>query len=206
MGLAAVGVGALWDTGQGEREGTGGGYAQLLTALRGRGVPVRRPEELCGERWLSGARVEVLAPCPAAVPDRGLNDNSFVLRVSYGRRSFLFMGDAEHEEERELLRLGAHRLRADVLKVGHHGSRTSSGVALLAAVAPSEVVISTGARNRFGHPHPTTLETLQRSGARTWRTDLHGAVTVWTDGERLQVEPATRPPLQPPTERATPAP
>jgi competence protein ComEC len=100
------------------------------------------------------------------------------------------VGDAEREEERDLLRLGKERLRADVLKVGHHGSRTSSSRELLAAVAPSEAIISVGARNRYGHPSPETLSSLAASGARIWRTDEDGAVTVVTDGRALDVRAA----------------
>ncbi|HEX8794172.1 MAG TPA: MBL fold metallo-hydrolase, partial [Polyangiaceae bacterium] len=106
---------------------------------------------------------------------------------SYGARSILFVGDAEHEEEETLLATARDRLRADVLKVGHHGSRTSSTPAFLAAVAPREAVISAGCRNRFGHPHAVTLESLWRAGARVWRTDRDGAVTVTTDGASLDV-------------------
>jgi competence protein ComEC len=190
-GLDGVRVGALWDTGQGEREGVGGGYATLLRTMRDRGVPVLRPGELCdahgGARALGGATVEVLAPCPDASVDRGPNDNSIVVRIAFGRRAFLFVGDSEREAERDLLALGAGRLRADVLKVGHHGSRTSTSPAFLAAVAPAFAVVSTGLRNRFGHPHPTTLETLRRAGVRSFRTDTVGAVTAWTDGDALRV-------------------
>jgi competence protein ComEC len=186
-GLASVGVGALWDTGQGEQEGTGGGYATLLAEMRRRGVPVLRPFALCGPHEIGGARIEVLAPCPGPSPDRGPNDNSLVLRVVYGSRAFLFLGDAEHEEERDLVALGSAHLRADVLKVGHHGSGTSTTAALLAAVAPRDAVISAGVRNRFGHPHPATLATLSAAGVRVWRTDRDGAIIAWTDGTRLEV-------------------
>lgn len=186
-GLDSVHIGALWDTGEGRVEGTGGGYAQLTALAAGRGVPVLGPAMLCGEHTIGGARVEVLAPCPTFSSDRGPNDNSFVLRISYGARSILFVGDAEHEEEGTLLATARDRLRADVLKVGHHGSRTSSTPAFLQAVAPREAVISAGCRNRFGHPHPVTLESLARAGARVWRTDLDGAVTVTTDGASLGV-------------------
>jgi competence protein ComEC len=85
-----------------------------------------------------------------------------------------------------LLRRARDRLRADVLKVGHHGSRTSSSPAFVAAVGPSEAVISAGCRNRFGHPHPSTLATLSAAGARIWRTDRDGAVVVTTDGDTLE--------------------
>jgi competence protein ComEC len=188
-GLAAVRVGALWDTGQGEREGVGGGYAALLAQARARGVAVARPPEICGEREIGGARLEVLAPCPEATVERTPNDNSIVLRLSYGTRAFLFVGDAERAEEAELLKSPA-RLRADVLKVGHHGSRTSSSPALLAAVRPSVAVISVGARNRFGHPSAVTLGALEGIGARVFRTDRTGAVTVTTDGTSLEVTTA----------------
>ena len=134
----------------------------------------------------------MLAPCPGPVLDRGANDNSFVVRISYGARAFLFVGDAEHEEEGELLAGGAARLRADILKVGHHGSRTSSTTAFLAAVAPREAVISTGVRNRFGHPSPSTLDALDKVGARVWRTDHDGAVVAETDGDTLTVRGIAR--------------
>jgi competence protein ComEC len=186
-GLDAVRVGALWDTGQGEAEGTGGGYAALLATARARGVPVLRPGDVCGAHDLGGARVEVLAPCPGFSPDLGANDNSYVLRISYGARSLLLVGDTEHEEEAGLLATQRDRLRADVLKVGHHGSRTSSTPAFIEAVRPREAVVSAGCRNRFGHPHPQTLATLEHAGVRVWRTDRDGAVMVTTDGESLEV-------------------
>jgi competence protein ComEC len=187
-GLAGVRVGSFWDTGQGEREQVAGGYAALLADLRARGVPVARPDSLCGAQAIGGASVEVLAPCPGPSSDRSPNDNSFVLRIAYGARAFLLVGDAEREEEADLLREHRARLRADVLKVGHHGSATSSSPAFLAAVAPREAVISAGRRNRFGHPHPATLAALEASGARIWRTDRDGAVTATTDGASLEVE------------------
>jgi competence protein ComEC len=187
-GLATARVGALWDTGQGERESVGGGYATLLDGLRARGVPVLRPEAFCGRREIAGVVIDVLAPCPATLPDRGPNDNSIVLRITYGRRAFLFVGDTEHEAEGDLLRSHPELLRADVLKVGHHGSRTSSTPAFLGAVAPAEAVISAGARNRFGHPHRATLDALAEAGARLWRTDRDGSVTIRTDGESLDVQ------------------
>ncbi len=186
-GLDAVRVGAFWDTGQGEREQVGGAYAAILDRTRSLGIPVVRPDRLCGSQRLGGALVEVLAPCPAFSSDRGPNDNSFVLRISYGARALLFVGDAEQEEEATLLAASPHRLRADVLKVGHHGSRTSSSPTFLAAVAPREAIVSVGCRNRFGHPDPVTLAALDREGARVWRTDREGAITVTTDGRSLEV-------------------
>jgi competence protein ComEC len=187
-GLDGVRVGALWDTGQGEREQIKGGYEALLAHARRDRVPVFRPDRLCGGHELGGAWVTVLAPCPDATVDRGPNDNSLVLWISFGHRAFLFVGDAEAEEERDLLALGPAKLHADVLKVGHHGSRTSSSPAFVAAVSPKAAIISVGVRNRFGHPHQTTLTTLNSAGVRVFRTDRDGEVTAWTDGVRLEVQ------------------
>jgi competence protein ComEC len=185
-GLARVRVDELWDTGQGEQEGAEGAYGALLDRARRQGTIVRRPNDLCGSRALGGARVEVLAPCPAVVTDRGPNDNSFVLRVRYGRRAVLFVGDAERAEEDDLLARSAD-LRADVLKVGHHGSRTSSQPRFLASVGAAHAVVSVGARNSFGHPHAETLAALAANGTAVWRTDRDGAVTMTTDGDSLHV-------------------
>jgi competence protein ComEC len=192
-GTAGVRVGALWDTGQGELEGTGGAYAALLDRMRRDRVPVLRPDRLCGTHALGGAVVEVLAPCPGPSPSRGPNDNSLVVRFVLGQRALLFVGDAEHEEEAELVERFGPRLRADVLKVGHHGSRTSSGAAFLAAVRPAHAVISCGVRNRVGHPTDVALGALRDAGARIHRTDRNGEVVAWTDGEALSVTVAVPP-------------
>jgi competence protein ComEC len=189
--LPLVEVGELWDTGQGEERGAGPTYAALLAAARARGVPLRRPHDLCGApRHAGGAVIEVLAPCPGYGPDASANDSSLVLRISFGRRAVLLVGDAEHEEERELLGRAAGSLRADLLKVGHHGSRTSSGPAFLAAVRPGLAAISAGVRNRFGHPHPIALGALAAQGIPVVRTDRGGEIVWETDGDVVRV---TRP-------------
>ena len=190
-GLESVALGALWDTGQGELEGSGGDYASLLAELRARGVPILRPHDVCGSRIMGGARVEVLAPCPRLSDDRGPNDNSFVVRITLGDRAVLFVGDAEHAEEAVLVATRFGALRADVLKIGHHGSRTSTTPSFLAAVDPSIAVISSGIRNRFGHPAPATLVTLGASRTRIFRTDHDGGVTITTDGHTLEVHTAS---------------
>lgn len=181
--LPKLDVGELWDTGQGEEEGAGPAYRALLDGLRARGIPVLRPADLCGKpRAYGDATIEVLAPCPQFRPLRNPNDNSLVVRVARAAHAALFVGDAEHEEEAELVARYGDALRADVLKVGHHGSRTSTTDAFLDAVRPRTVVISTGLRNRFGHPHPKTLGTLARHGIAPLRTDERGGV-VWEFAE-----------------------
>ena len=108
-----------------------------------------------------------------------------VLRLSYGGHRFLFTGDTEREADLALARW-EERLRADVLKVGHHGSDTSTHRALLARVAPGLAVISAGEFNKFGHPAPEILERLERRGITVLRTDLRGAAIVTSDGSRLR--------------------
>jgi competence protein ComEC len=188
--LEGIEVGAIWDTGQGESEGAGPAYDALLAAMRARGVPVLRPADLCGTRRVGGAIVEVLAPCPGIDGDHGANDNSFVLRLRHGARALLFAGDAERFEEGVLLARDRAAVQADVLKVGHHGSRTSSTPAFVGAVAPRVAVVSCGIRNRFGHPHPSTIEALLGAGVLVHRTDRDGTVIVTTDGASLDVETA----------------
>jgi competence protein ComEC len=183
--LPELEVGELWDTGQGEEEGAGPVYAALLAGLRARGVAVVGPARLCGApRRFGDALVEALAPCPGFTPFINANDNSLVLRISMGKHAALLTGDAEGEEERFLMETHGDGLRADLLKAGHHGSRTSTSAGFLARVRPSLVVLSCGVRNRFGHPHPRTLETLARAGVEAARTDRGGAVVWETDGHR----------------------
>jgi competence protein ComEC len=180
--LEKVDVGEFWDTGQGEAEGAGPAYAELLAALRARGVSIVRPPSLCGRpRSFGRARVDVLAPCPGPEAFVNPNDNSFVLRIAVGERAALLVGDAERAEERTLIDASPEMLRADFLKVGHHGSRTSSSVEFIAAVSPRDAAISCGVRNRFGHPHPLTLRALA-AFCRVHRTDREGSILWQTDG------------------------
>lgn len=110
------------------------------------------------------------------------NNASVVLHAETGGRRFLLTGDIEKEAE---LVLADRDLRADVLKVAHHGSRSSTSDAMLDAIAPRIAVISCGRRNLFGHPHPTVLERLAERGVRTWRTDRDGTVSVEVREGRL---------------------
>jgi competence protein ComEC len=188
--LPVVDVGEFWDTGQGEDQGAGPTYAALVRDLKARKIPILRPSALCGERMAGDVKIEVLAPCPGYHPDAGANDNSFVIRLSYGRRSALLVGDAEHEEERLLVEQRPLALRADLLKIGHHGSRTSTTAPFLEAVSPSFAMISSGVRNRYGHPSPSVLDALAARGIGLGRTDRGGHVVWETDGDDVRV---TRP-------------
>jgi competence protein ComEC len=189
--LATVPVAELWDSGQAgaeaELNAAAAEAAQLIATARARGARVRTPAELCGHKQRAGgARIELLWPCPRFQSTHDANDNSLVLRIDFGRRSLLFAGDAEQHAESELIARGA-RLRADVLKVGHHGSRTSTGAAFLRAVSPRLAVISAGVGNRFGHPHAEVMTRLRARDRHVFSLAEEGGTVVTTDGATLRV-------------------
>ncbi len=130
-----------------------------------------------------GAEFEVLAPAADwQVAAQPRNNDSLVLRVVYRATAVLLPGDVERQVERVVT---AQLCRADVLKVPHHGSATSTGDALLAAVQPRYAVISSGERNPFGHPRADVLRRLAAAHVATFRTDTHGAVTFYLDGRSV---------------------
>ena len=111
-----------------------------------------------------------------------------MLRLRYGNETLLLPGDAEKQVEREILsENGPEAMRADVLKIGHHGSKNSTTPEFLAAVQPSVGIISAGEDNPYGHPSPELLERLENAGIRILRTDRNGAVQVMTDGRQLEI-------------------
>ena len=130
---------------------------------------------------LGGAQVQILGPLHSAEDS---NDNSIVLKVSFGATSFLFTGDAERAEEQDLLNAGVN-LQSTVLKVGHHGSDTSTSYPFLRAVAPQYAVISVGASNSYGHPTEAVLSRLRDAGVTTFRTDMQGEITAVSDGQTV---------------------
>lgn len=116
------------------------------------------------------------------------NDMSIVLRIDYGTTSFIFTGDAEYTSEYMMIDSGLP-LAADVLKVGHHGSTTSSTTEFLEAVHPKYAVISCGKYNGYGHPHQETLDSLKALGTEVYRTDLQGTIICRSDGETISFLP-----------------
>lgn len=134
-----------------------------------------------------GAMVQILSPPPDYAPTKNINNDSLAFRVAYGERSFLLTGDMERPMESRLVASGM-AIHADVLKIGHHGSKTSTTQPFLDAVAPSIGIISAGFENSFGHPHRDVLARLAGQGSAVLRTDLDGLVTVRTDGRRLTMD------------------
>ncbi len=117
---------------------------------------------------------------------RAINDTSIVARLVYNQDSFLFTADIERQAERELISREAH-LDSDVLKVAHHGSKTSSAEEFIKKVSPEIAVIPVGKDNRYDHPHQETLETLEKYGITVLRTDLNGDIKIISDGTRVTI-------------------
>jgi competence protein ComEC len=146
-----------------------------------------------GDRFeIDGVDLVLLSP-PVASGDSVLSDNnrSLVIKVTYGDRSFLLTGDIEREAEAFLVNSGSD-LGADVLKVAHHGSRTSSTAEFLKKVCPRHAVISVANPSPYGHPHAEVIERLRENGAQIWQTSACGAITISTDGRDLRVETYVR--------------
>lgn len=180
--VRALPVAAVWDGGQASDDRR---YAAFLTALLERHVPIRVVTAGLEVELEKDLRLSVLGP--PSVPWRGThsdsNNNSVVLKLRYGKSSILLAGDLEQEAERSLVRTQGAQLRADVLKVSHHGSRFGSVPEFLQAVKPRASVISVGERNTFRHPARETLGRLGEYGP-IYRTDRHGAVTLHSDGRQ----------------------
>lgn len=157
-------------------------YEEVLIAAKDKGHKITGAKS--GQTYsLGNAQAEILSP----VKDKyeNLNEYSVVLRVTYENNSFLFTGDMEKYNEKELLQANVN-LCANVLKVAHHGSSTSSTAAFLQAVNPEYGIISVGEDNDYGHPHTQILRRLT-STMTVYRTDKHGTITATGDGSSITI-------------------
>ena len=132
---------------------------------------------------LGAATIEILG----LNADDKINNSSIICKITYGDTSFVFTGDAEYEAEIAAVESGMD-LSADVLKVSHHGSDTSSSYRFIREVMPKAAIISVGAENEYGHPTETTLSRLSDAECEIYRTDLHGDITVHSDGTNIRIE------------------
>lgn len=157
-------------------------YNRFLTALDNgvsevnvgkKGVLVKETENL---------KVEILSPVSEEYDN--LNDYSIVLKITYKDTAFIFTGDCEKTAEKLL---DLNNVEADVLKVGHHGSKTSSSSEFVEAVSPKYAVVSVGENNDYGHPDDKVLNRLYAVGAKVYRTDESGTVKISTDGTNITV-------------------
>lgn len=155
-------------------------YHDVIQAMKTKGYSAVHPE--VGDTYaFGGASFTILGPVQKYSDN---NNNSIVLRMTYGSNTFLFTGDAEAEAEADILEEGLE-VRADVLKAGHHGSSTSTSDEFLEAVSPEYAVISCGEGNKYGHPHAETMNKFRQNGITVYRTDEQGTVIASSDGSTI---------------------
>ncbi|MFN2363501.1 MAG: helix-hairpin-helix domain-containing protein [Halarsenatibacteraceae bacterium] len=182
--IANFEVDKIYDSG---RIHTSKTYENYLLAIDQNNIDFYTPKR--GENFsIEGLNFEVLHPENPA-EDYDLNNSSVVLRLQYGEVSFLFTGDIEHEAEREIINSGLN-LNSTILKVSHHGSKTSSSRNFLEEVSPEAGVIMVGEDNNFGHPNQETLGALSSKGVKIYRTDQNGDIVIKTDGKSYSIKPS----------------
>ena len=160
-------------------------YLALLEAIDRKGLKIT--EAKAGTSFISGDNIDADFLAPSSEVYSSLNDYSAVVKLKYKNNSFLFTGDAETLSESEMLGKG-YDLSADVLKVGHHGSKTSTSAEFLNKVNPKYAIISCGVNNKYSHPSEETLEKLSAKNINVFRTDLMGTITLYSDGDNISFE------------------
>ncbi len=177
-------VGELADSGQ---QYAGYAWRDAVATARADRVPIVYPRAGMVWRTDDGVTLTFIGPSlPFIESDNTINDNSIAFILQYKQFRMLFTGDAGVAAEQRFLNEGID-LHADILKVGHHGSAYSSSPEFIGAVHPKYAIISVGRHNMFGHPAPLTIETLQRFGARVYRTDRDAAVSIVSDGTKVAI-------------------
>lgn len=159
---------------------------ELLSLLREKGVRLRVVDSTTPSFKVDGVRVDILYPLPPSYTKIS-KDRPLVVKLTFGRMSFLFPGDIGMEDERTLLQKGPH-LKSTFLKVPNHGSRASSSIEFLKALSPQVAILSVGSRNPFNLPHPEVLRRYSDLDIRLLRTDEAGAITITTDGIDYRLE------------------
>lgn len=161
-------------------------FGFMLKYAEKQSAPISVPKE--GDTLqLGGATVTILHCWPEAIDYGRTNDSSIVVRIDYGKTSFIITGDAEDWSEYMMIDSGTN-LKADVLRIAHHGSNTASTMEFLQAVQPEYAVISVGKDNGYGHPHQEVLERLSNINAKILRTDELGTIIMKSDGETITLE------------------
>jgi beta-lactamase superfamily II metal-dependent hydrolase len=178
--IKSVNVGEVLDSGQVHTTQT---FEDFLDAIDTKQIPLRSVRQGDSIKLDPTVKIDILNPpvnlLDSADNEADFNDNSVVLKLTYGEFSALLTGDMEERNEARLVSENATGLDADVLKAGHHGSRTSSSLPFLNAVTPEVVIISLGAGNTYGHPHQEALDRISAAGVeRLFRTDIDGTITL----------------------------
>lgn len=157
-------------------------YENLLETIQDKGLSIKTGRT--GVEVLNEENLDIVMVAPNSEDYSNLNNYSIVLKITYGDVSFLYTGDAEEDNLEEI----TSDIASDVLKVGHHGSDTSTSKDFLEKVQPKYAVISVGEGNSYGHPAASTIELLQEYTNNIYRTDLNGTIVISTDGVNINVE------------------
>lgn len=157
-------------------------YENLLLTIKDKNLKIKTAK--AGNTIIDTDDLKLVVLAPNQDSYESLNNYSIVLKLTYKEKSFLFMGDAETLSEKEI----TGDVEADVLKVGHHGSRTSTSQAFLNKVNPSYAVISVGLNNDYKHPHQEVLDRLEKKNIKIYRTDQNGDIIFTTDGYNIDVK------------------
>ncbi|MEG2570554.1 MAG: MBL fold metallo-hydrolase, partial [Clostridia bacterium] len=159
-------------------------FERLLDAIERKNLTVTSAR--AGVNILKSADIAINIIAPAHDKYKEVNDYSAVVHVKYKNNSALFLGDAEKVSLSQI----TANVQSDILKVGHHGSKTSSPPSFLKRVAPQYAVISVGDDNSYGHPSKSTLDSLKSLGTKVFRTDLDGTVIADCDGQNIEFKKA----------------
>jgi len=171
------------------------GYKKFMEAIKKNRIHMPEYKEVAGIHDINGVRLDICYPSLDFIKKRKLerwrnvNNNSLVLKASFGAESFLFPGDIETRAEYELAAIAGDKLKSTVLLAPHHGSKTSSSKMFIEKVNPEVIIISSGWKSRFGFPHPSVLKRYKEKGCRILGTARNGAVSMSTDGQTLMIEP-----------------
>ena len=157
-------------------------YENMLTAIQSSGAKTYSP--MAGDTILNDGNLQIEVVAPKTVDNDELNNSSLVIKLTYGENRFLFTGDAEKNEEDGIWT----NIKCDVLKVGHHGSDSSTTANFLKKVEPTYAVISVGVGNSYGHPDDKILKRLADKGVQTFRTDIQGTIVFSSDGTTISVD------------------
>ncbi|MDM0446722.1 ComEC/Rec2 family competence protein [Clostridium perfringens] len=160
-------------------------YENMLKAVKNEGLKIQQIKE--GTKIDLGKDTEVQVYSPVKSQYEELNNYSPVMKISYGQNSFMFTGDAESLVEKEILNENKD-LKADVLKLGHHGSHSSTSEEFLKAVNPSIAIVSCAKDNKYGHPHKETMSNLKKAGITVYETFRDGDITINSNGKKLDVK------------------
>jgi competence protein ComEC len=179
----AQGIGAIYDPGIAASTQT---YGEYLDAVEEHGVTLYQTRAADSIPF-EGVEVDVLGPPEPYLENEARNENSIVLKLTHGQTSFLLTGDAEDDQEAQLVDRYGDQLQATVMKAGHHGSASSTSGQLLDAVDPETVIISSAYDSRYGHPDPTVLERLADRSIPAYWTATHGDIVLVSNGEAISV-------------------